>query len=482
MILPQTSIRVSAIRHAGLRALRRHWLFAAVIVLSVAVRVCVVVAYHPALFFSDSLGYLAMADKGFPVGIAPTRPSGYPLLIDLVAFGKSLQAVTIAQHAAGLAIGGLVYALLIWAKVPRWLAASAAGFVLLDSYAVALEQHVLSETFFALFITASSFVAIRASRDGRAIAASGLLLAASATMRPQALFVIPVWVGYVLIKNHNLRVPAIAVLCACAPVALYAGLHAAKTGEFGLTQSDGWFLYGRVAQIADCGHLKPTTAVERLCTGADPGGARDVSYYVWNRSSPAHRAFGGISADPVQQANSNSQLRAFALNVIEAEPVRYAGLVTDDFLRYFQPGEIQWSYDQSSISLPSPGAAAQLMIGTDRRAVVSQSRGGQPATLLDTYQGLSSPPRLVFALLAVLALCGLLVRSSRGDPAGRAEIGLLAGSFFAILLGSAASSDFAMRYLVPEIPLIVSAGVLGARRLLPAARLGWLKLGKPNTA
>jgi hypothetical protein len=484
MMTPHQSTRATAIRRAVLPYLRRHWLFVAVFALAVALRVCVAVAYHPALFFSDSLGYLAMADKGFPVGIAPTRPSGYPLLIDLVAFGKSLQALTIAQHAAGLATGVLVYALLTWARVARWLAACAAGLVLLESYGVALEQHVLSETFFALFITASTFLAIRSARDGRAIAASGLLLAASATMRPQALFVIPVWIGYVLLRNHNLRVLGLAVVCACAPVALYAGLHAAKTGEFGLTQSDGWFLYGRVAQIADCAHLKPTPAAERLCTGPGSGPNRDVSYYVWGRASPAHRVFGGISADPVQQSHSNAQLRAFALTVIEAEPVQYAGLVTDDFFRYFEPGETPWSYDQTSITLPDSASMAQVMIGTDRREVVSQSTGGQPAKLLGTFQSLSRPPRLLFALLSILSLGGLLVRNAgQGDSVGRAGIALLAGSFFAILLGSAASSDFAMRYLVPEIPLIVGAGIFGARRLLLAVRLSRrLPIQKPNTA
>ena len=52
---------------------------AAVLVLAAAVRAGVAIAYRPAIFFGDSWAYLDLAYDGTPVGLAPDRPSGYPL-------------------------------------------------------------------------------------------------------------------------------------------------------------------------------------------------------------------------------------------------------------------------------------------------------------------------------------------------------------------------------------------------------------------
>ena len=89
--------------------LARHWAIALVLVLAATVRVVAAIAYRPAIFFGDSWAYLDLAYRGDPVGFAPDRPSGYPLLIDLLSVaGRSLAAITTAQHLAGLAVGVLV--------------------------------------------------------------------------------------------------------------------------------------------------------------------------------------------------------------------------------------------------------------------------------------------------------------------------------------------------------------------------------------
>jgi hypothetical protein len=181
-----------------MRLIRSHWALAVVLALAVAVRAGVAIAYRPAIFFGDSWAYLDLAYNGSPVGLAPDRPSGYPLLIDLLSLtGRSLVAITTVQHLAGLVVGVLVYALLLRLGLPRLLAAAAAAVALLDGYAIALEQQILAETFFALALTASMYLAV-GRRGPAALAASGLLLAAAATMRTVALFAIPVWVVYVL--------------------------------------------------------------------------------------------------------------------------------------------------------------------------------------------------------------------------------------------------------------------------------------------
>src|SRR4051794_12434619 len=132
-------------RAPGLRglgdALRRHRLLVAVLVLALALRVVVALAYPPALFFGgDSSQYLKLALTGDPVGVAFERPSGYPLLIHAVFwFGRSLTLLTALQHLAGLVTGVLTYALARRLGLRTWLAAALAALVLLDAYALALE-------------------------------------------------------------------------------------------------------------------------------------------------------------------------------------------------------------------------------------------------------------------------------------------------------------------------------------------------------
>src|SRR4051812_25638009 len=130
-----------------LTMLRRHWPFALVLAAGAVLRIACEVAYHPALFYSDSWGYLAMAHRGAVVAFAPLRPSGYPLILKVL---HALPVITTAQHIAGLVTATLVYAVCRALNVKPWLAIVAGALVALDAWAIALEQYVLSEAFFAL--------------------------------------------------------------------------------------------------------------------------------------------------------------------------------------------------------------------------------------------------------------------------------------------------------------------------------------------
>ena len=93
-------------------------------------------------------------------------------------------------------------------------------------------------------------------------------------MRTAALFAVPVWLAYVLWSHRSLRLVAPAAIGLALPLVAYSMWHAAETGRFGLTQADGWFLYGRVGEIADCGgadipaRRAPAVRAQRRATGA----------------------------------------------------------------------------------------------------------------------------------------------------------------------------------------------------------------------
>ena len=54
------------------------------------------------MFFGDSWSYLNLAFEGDPVASRPTGRAATRSLIDLLSvFGRSLAAITVAQHLAG---------------------------------------------------------------------------------------------------------------------------------------------------------------------------------------------------------------------------------------------------------------------------------------------------------------------------------------------------------------------------------------------
>jgi hypothetical protein len=460
-------------------ALARHWAIALVLALAAALRIAAAVAYRPAIFFGDSWAYLDLAYRGDPVAFAPDRPSGYPLLIDLLSLaGRSLAVITTAQHLAGLAIGILVYLIAARIGLPRLIGAAAAALVLLDSYAVALEQQILAEAFFTLTLVASLYLAIGRDRAPGALAASGALLAAAMTIRSVALFVVPVWLVYVLWQHRRAGPLAAAAVGLLLPLAAYIGLHAAETGRPGLTQADGWFLYGRVAPIAECGDADIPAAARPLCDRNARDRREGAAFHIWNADGPARRTFGPMSRDPDVQERSNDTLRSFATAIIRDRPGEYLRLVADDFLRYFDPGEASRGNSDLAVTFPAQGRLV-------RRNAVARDQwfpGYRPAVhppsgfVRDYQERLHAPRRLIglLGLAGVLALLSsaALVAAGRAPLPRRREVFLLTGAGLAMLLATAATSEFVLRYLIPAVPLLACGGLAGTADLLGALR-GW---------
>ena len=457
--------------------LRAHWPVLVVLAAAAAVRLAIAVAYWPATFFGDSWAYLDLAFDGTPVGFAPDRPSGYPLVIDLLSvFGRSLGAITVAQHVAGLVTGMLVYALLLRLRVPRWLATAGAAVVLLDAYAMALEQQILAEAFFTLALAASFFLVVGRDRGPVSLAASGAFLAAAATMRTAALFAVPVWALYVVWVHRGPRLAVPAALGLVIPLLAYASWHAADTGRFGLTQADGWFLYGRIGEIADCGNAEVPAAARPLCDRNARDRREGAAYHIWNADGPARRTFGGMSRDPATQARSNDTLRDFAWAIIRDRPGRYAQVVWEDFLRYFTPGAGARGNSDLAVALPQFGRLVRRNeIARDRWFPGFVPHVAPPAKRVRDYHERVHVPRPLMAALALaalldLAVAGIALLRRRPAPARSSAVLLLAGGALAMLLGTAATSEFVLRYLIPVVPLLVCGGLAAGADLAALVR------------
>ena len=455
--------------------LRAHWPLALVLVVAIAVRAAVSVAYWPAVFFGDSWSYLNLAFEGDPIAFAPDRPSGYPVAISVLSvFGRSLAVITIAQHLAGLATGVLVYALILRLRLPRWVATIGAALVVLDAYAIALEQQILAEAFFTLALVASFYLVAGRDRGPVSLGASGLMLALATTMRTAALFAVPVWLAYVLWSHRSLRLLAPAALGLAVPLVAYAMWHSAETGRFGLTQADGWFLYGRVGEIADCGNADIPREARPLCARNERDRREGAGYHIWNADGPARRVFGGMSRDSRAQERSNEILGDFAWAIIRERPGRYAELVWDDFLRYFDDDEASRGNSDLAVQLPQFGRLVGLnAVARDRWFPGFTPHVRPPAKRVRDYHETVHTPRPLMGVLALAAVVALLVSAvaallRRRPLPRRREVFLLSGAALAMLLGTAATSDFVLRYLIPVVPLLVCGGVAAGADLVAA--------------
>jgi hypothetical protein len=476
--------------------LRRHWPFALVLAGGAVLRLACEIAYRPALFYSDSWGYLAMAHGGSLVSFAPLRPSGYPLLLKILHW---LTLTTVVQHLAGLATASLAYATCRALGVRRWLATAAGAVVALDAWAIALEQYILAEAFFALALMLAVWASLTGvmraevvdaggrtdggaggwragvqlrprGSAGIALGFAGLCLAAAALMRPVALFAVPAWIIWMLWVRPGVRPIAAGLACLAVPLLVYSFAHAQVTGTFGLTQANGWFLYGRVGPIATCDGIHVTRSERKLCE-RPPGAAHEnQSFFMFNRRSPARRAFGGISADSKKQARTNRILGSFARQVIIHHPAAFAKLVATDFLEYMRPGPHALHHEDETVQFPR---SARIPSRFDERTIrhrlypALRTHASAPAGALRAYAKVFHTSRVLIALITLASLLAFALGRRPRDPR-LAALFLAFGTGVGVLLGAALAAGFALRYLVPLVAEFALMGALAAESLASA--------------
>jgi hypothetical protein len=332
--------------------------------------------------------------------------------------------------------------------------------VALDAWTIALEQYVLAEAFFGLLIALAVWASIAAKPGSRdiALAFAGLCFAAAALMRPIALFAVPAWLLWMLWTRPGKRPVAAGVAALVVPLLVYSLAHAHTTGTFGLTQSEGWFLYGRVGSIAKCDGISVDRASRKLCDRPARAAHEGQSFFMFNRQSPARKAFGGISASSRKQKRTNAELRHFAVQVIEHRPLKYAGLVGGDFLRWFRPGPRARYREDQTVEFPS-GARIRFDDRKTRHRLFPglKAHAGAPAEALRSYGTVVHTSRPLIALFALAGLVLLVLR--RRDPRAPALF-LALGTAVFMLVGAAATAGFALRYLVPEVAEWAMTGTL----------------------
>jgi hypothetical protein len=467
------AIRLRAWLAGPLRLAGRHRLFACALGLSVVPRIIVMLGFQPAVLFKlDSYDYLWDAAHLRP---NPVNPGGYTILLWLLRPLHSLTLIAALQHLAGLAVAVAMYAVLRRAGVRSWIATLACATVLFDPAQFLLEQLIMADLLaLALMIAALAVLLLRDPPSVPRSAVAGLLMGASAVVRPTALPLIAVLAVYLLAKRAGWR-RACAVLAAGAlPVVAYMSWFAAVYGSFNLTNSNGLFLWSRTMSFADCAVIRPPASLLALCPDRQPGapatGRLLPKQYLWDHAAwPWPPAAAGIVPDTAAftPANNARALR-FAVKAIEAQPLGYAGAVARDVAIAFRSADT-FPFPDGQPALSSLGPTNSRYALAAVRAYTGSTAGIGPylghhlgtrlqepyARLISGYQSVIFLPGPLFALIVAIGLAGILIPRRRS---GAAVLLWVCAAVTVVL--PIAEHEYTYRYVLPAVPLACMAAAL----------------------
>lgn len=466
--------------------LRSHFLLCILVLAGIGLRVAATIADRPVVMvYGDSYSYLRNA-----IDLSPGtfHPLVYSLLLLALWWTGHLQSVVILQHMLAILLAPAIYATLCRLAVRRWLAALSVAPLLLDAYQVFLEQNILADTLFEVFVTASLIVVIwwrRSPRRWTLGVVAGLLAAAAVLTRGPGLAVIPALLFAPTLSGRGWRPLVAALLTAVVLLGAYAAWNDQVNGQFTIDQSSGRWLYGRVAVMPGCQGLRGIPRDERvLCDpalGGDPKAHAAVDdgigFYVWDRRSPFYRLKAGPHQTPDQMAQD------YALRVIAQQPLQYAWSVVVDTGLYFAPTRAEVGQGQSPLDsqnfqpVTNPGQN-HVLLGT--QSFQGQTQAGRlpgpqrarwPVVWLNRYQLVGYTPGPVLAACLVLVLIAWLWGSR--DQIGReqregAVLFGITGLLLILIPAAVAGNEY--RYLLPALPVIPPAGAMAIESLARRGR------------
>jgi hypothetical protein len=456
----------------GRRAVRQHWLFTVIAVCGTGMRVVVQLAYQQALIFPDSERYLQYAHNFIIGQWIPDwlRTSGYSFLLIPAVLAHNLASVVAVQHLLGLATAVLIYATALHFGARRWLAALATIPVLFDPLQLDLEQYILTDVS-ATFLIVVAMVVLVWKRDAigkTAPAVAGLLIAIATLIRESDLLVmIPmlIYLAVVIRPWRRLAVRAALMLVTCVlPVLGYLIWFQMWFNTFNFVTYNSEFMYGRIAQFAECTGLSLPSYERQLCPPHQAAEA-NPDFYMWNPHSPQ------VTLKPTDGLSKGQIINDFNDRILKHQPLTYLKVVADDVLYSFSPvrGDGPEHY-------PTKYHDFHTYFPADK---------GEVATLR-TYTG--SGPRVQPALAGFLTgygrhfwvpgpvlAAGLVVGLAGAAGIGRARRSGLRGPCLLFSLGTIFAivppfiiATFDWRYELPQLSLIPVAAVLAV-----TAMAGW---------
>ncbi len=311
----------------------------ALLILGVALRVVAALSWWPVTPTLED-GYQRFTANPF---LDYQHSAGYDLIVAALGhISRQVAFTVLVQH-----LTGLVSALLYWAATRRltgsgWPGLLPAAIVLLDPDQIFLEHSIMSESWVILAVAVGLYAAVRSAQSARPgwrwALFSGAALAAAVMIRSAAAPLIVVVALALLLYptapgRRAQRLGAPLTLCATV-IVLLLGFAAANDHfghRFAISPSPGWYLYGRVAQFADCRDFTPPPGTASLCQRTPPTARPSAYNYMFTPQSPAVRRFGGF-------ARQDALVGGWSRRALEAQSLAFLATAWSYLRSYWVPG------------------------------------------------------------------------------------------------------------------------------------------------
>ena len=436
----------------------QHWLFLTLFVFGVVMRVVTTVTLWPAMWNSDTAGYLRAARTG---SIDTVRPSGFGFFMGLIPGWRWFWPVTATQHVLGLLLATGIYVVLRRWRVPAWGAALASAPVLLDPLQLSIEHFLLAD-FLSEFLICMAVLVLAWNRRvslPRAIVA-GLLVGLAADTRSVATPLIVIALGAVLLLAKRRVLAGVALVGAfLVPFGSYVVAYHAQHGVYGTSAWGSRILYARIALYIDCSSVHLPAQEERLCPARIPVDQRNINLVLWNPDAP-------VRSRLIPFNSMTGIARRFDEEAIRQQPVAYTEAVVRDTLRGFYPTRRLWNDN---------GFDAQWKISklyrNDRQREIRRLYAAGLTYHIDRslarrttwYSDHIYTPGPLLAACAAFVLFGAALSWRRRTAwEARTVVLFCVVLVFATTIGAAATAAFSWRYQLLQLPLLPFAAALTA--------------------
>ena len=455
------------VRWAG-RLIAAHRWFAIVLALAVALRVVVMLAYPPILWFNDSYNYVADAVTKTPDTI---RSNGYPLMLYVLLPFRSLTLIAALQALMGLAMGAGIYAVLRRRGLPWWGATLPALPVLFDVYELLLEHMVMSDVLFTFLITVA-LVALCWSDQPSLVtcAVVGLVIGYAAIVRAVGEPLLIVVAVLLVARRVNWRRAGAMLVVGLLPVFGYMAWYHSFYGQYALDTSSGTFLYSRVSTFAECAKMPSLPSdLKVLCDPKPPAQRSSSQQYLWDTTTPLYRLTRGNNFTE----HANGLAGKFAKAAILSQPGDYVAAVWDDTMHTF-------TWDRSQSDITGSGESYRFRATVDPvpwwanyypedKAALLKYGGpgeGQPtvvkpwSSIIEGYQNVFYLRGSMLAAILAIGLAGVVLRWRRWG--GFTLLPWVMAMLLVVL--PTMTSGFSYRYVLAAVPVACLAAGLACTR------------------
>jgi hypothetical protein len=431
------------------------------------------IAYPPAFWYPDTGTYVRLAEH--PLVPHLTRPLGFVILLKLLAQTGTFWSVTLVQHAFGLVLAILAYALLQRRGVARWVSCVAAALIVFDSLALTVEHYLLPDALFTVLFAGAVIALLWRERPGvLAAAICGLGLIAAWFTKPTAMPAIVLVGLYLLVRRVGWRVLVTYAVAVAVP---YLGIMWWIDGRQSVYGSQaGTALYGRAAIIADCPRLELPRDQRAICPKAGLHYDRADAYF-WRRPANMRRM-------PWRPDGAKLMTR-FSISVIRQQPADYLRSVGKETSAHFIPGvhlgpqndclRVRWEPPESQYDrIPAyDRCTASAAWGNYSREPVPP-RDAMSTPLTRAMHQYGRYTNLIPLAMSAAVLLTLMAVVARRRVPGRIRV----DTVLLVLLGpglvvlTVAIGMYEPRYALPALPLAAITGALAFHGLRNGTQQG----------